>query len=136
VVLTESAAFRVNQGSLSGNRKIKSRSDLGAALVLRTGKDLDRHGGAVEATTVRAGLFLSVFLGMNLSCFFRVVSRVSGVARGRMGVMGRLLVMASFVVLGSFTVMAGCVGMMLRSLLVMLGCFFGHGVSLDWKFTV
>jgi hypothetical protein len=53
---------------------------------------------------------------MNLSSFFRVVSRVSGMARGRMGVMGRLLVMASFVVLGSFTVMAGCVGMMLRSL--------------------
>ena len=95
-----------------------------------------RHGGAVEATTDQRGLFLSVFLGMNLSRFFRVVSRVSGMARGRMGVMGRLLVMASFVVLGSFTVMAGCVGMMLRSLLVMLGCFFGHGVSLDWKFTV
>jgi hypothetical protein len=53
-------------------------------------------------------------------------------ASGRMGVMGRLLVMASFVVLGSFTVMAGCVGVMLRSLLVMLRRFFGHGVSLDW----
>ena len=53
-----------------------------------------------------------MFLGVNLSSFFRVVSCVSGVARGRMGVMGRLLVMASFVVLGSFTVMAGCVGMM------------------------
>jgi len=65
-----------------------------------------------------------VFLGVNLSSFFRVVSCVSGVARGRMGVMGRLLVMASFVVLGSFTVMAGCVGMMLRSLLVMLRRFF------------
>ena len=51
-------------------------------------------------------------------------SSVSGVARGRMGVMGRLLVKASFVVLGSFTVMAGCVGMMLRSLLVMLRRFF------------
>jgi hypothetical protein len=70
-------------------------------------------------------LFLSVFLGVNLSSFFRVVSCVSGVARGRMGVMGRLLMMASFVVLGSFTVMAGCVGMMLRSLLVMLRRFFG-----------
>jgi hypothetical protein len=55
-----------------------------------------------------------------------VVSCVSGVARGRMGVMGRLLVVASFVVLGSFTVMAGCVAMMLRSLLVMLRRFFGH----------
>jgi hypothetical protein len=44
-----------------------------------------------------------------------------------MGVMGGLLVMASFVVLGSFTVMAGCVGMMLRSLLVMLRRFFRHG---------
>jgi hypothetical protein len=69
---------------------------------------------------------------MNLSSFFRVVSRVSGVARGRMGVMGRLLVMASFVVLGSFTVMAGCVGVMLGSLLVMLRRFFGHGISSGW----
>jgi hypothetical protein len=69
---------------------------------------------------------------VNLSCFFRVVSCVSGVARGRMGVMGRLLVMASFVVLGSFTVMAGRVGMMLCSLLVMLRRFFGRGVSLGW----
>jgi hypothetical protein len=76
-----------------------------------------------------------VFLGVNLSSFFRVVSCVSGVARGRMGVMGRLLVMASFVVLGSFTVMAGCVGMMLRSLLVMLRRFFGHGglLGLAWS---
>jgi hypothetical protein len=71
-------------------------------------------------------------IGVNLSSFFRVVSRVSGVASGRMGVMGRLLVMASFVVLGSFTVMAGCVGVMLRSLLVMLRRFFGHGVSSGW----
>jgi hypothetical protein len=59
-----------------------------------------------------------------------VVSGVGGVASGRMGVMRRLLVMASFVVFGGFTVMAGCVGMMLRSLLVMLCRFFGHGVSL------
>ena len=64
-----------------------------------------------------------------------MVPCVSGVARGRMGVMGRLLVMASFVVLGSFTVMAGCVGMMLRSLLVMLRRFFGHGglLGLAWS---
>ena len=58
-----------------------------------------------------------------------MVSCVSGVARGRMGVMGRLLVKASFVVLGCFTVVACCVGMMLRSLLVMLRRLFGHGVS-------
>jgi hypothetical protein len=69
---------------------------------------------------------------MNLSSFFSVLSRVSGMASGRMGVMGRLLVKASFVVLGCFTVMAGCMGMMLRSLLVMLRCFFGHGISLGW----
>jgi hypothetical protein len=115
--------------------KSKTVPILRIGLVLRTGKDLDRHGGAVEATTDRAGLFLSVFLGMNLSSFFRVVSRVSGVASGRMGVMGRLLVMASFVVLGCFSVMAGCMGVMLRSLLVMLRRFFGHGDSfgLAWS---
>ena len=28
--------------------------------------------------------------------------------------------------------MAGCMGVMLRSLLVMLRRFFGHEVSLDW----
>jgi len=61
---------------------------------------------------------------MNFSSFFRVVSCVSGVARGRMCVMGRLLVKASFVVLGCFTVMAGCMGMMLRSLLVVLRAAF------------
>jgi hypothetical protein len=47
-----------------------------------------------------------------------------------MGVMCRLLVKASFVVLSCFTVVACCMGMMLRSLLVMLRRFFGHGVSL------
>jgi hypothetical protein len=73
-----------------------------------------------------------MFLGMNFSSFFRVVSCVSGVARGRMCVMGRLLVKASFVVLGCFTVMAGCMGMMLRSLLVVLRRFFGHEFSLGW----
>ena len=73
-------------------------------------------------------LFLSVFLGVSLSGFFRVLSCVSGVARGRMGVMGGLLVKASFVVFGSFTMMAGCMGMMLRSLLMVLRRFFGHGV--------
>ena len=80
-----------------------------------------------------AGLFLSVFFGMSLSSFVGVAPCVSRVALGRMGVMGCLLVKASFVVLGCFTVMAGCVSMMLRSLLVMLRCFLGHGISLDWR---
>jgi hypothetical protein len=73
-----------------------------------------------------------MFLGMNFSSFFAVVSCVRGVARGRMCVMGRLLVKASFVVLGCFTVMAGCMGMMLRSLLVVLRRFFRHEFSLGW----
>jgi hypothetical protein len=49
-----------------------------------------------------------------------------------MCVMCRLLVKASFVVLGCFTVMAGCMGMMLRSLLVVLRRFFRHEFSLGW----
>jgi hypothetical protein len=69
---------------------------------------------------------------MSLSSFVGVAPCVSRVALGRMGVMGCLLVMASFVVLGCFTVMAGCVGMMLRSLLVMLRCFFWTWRLLDW----
>jgi hypothetical protein len=87
-------------------------------------------GGGRGDDRPERGLFLSVFLGVSLSSFFRVVSCVSGVARGRMGVMCRLLVKASFVVLSCFTVVACCMGMMLRSLLVMLRRFFGHGVSL------
>jgi hypothetical protein len=59
-----------------------------------------------------------------------MVSGVSSMAAGGMGMMSCLFVLAAFVMFGCFSVMAGCTSMMLRSLSVMFGCFFRHAMFL------
>jgi hypothetical protein len=55
-----------------------------------------------------------------------MVHGVMPMAASRMSVMGRLLVVSALMVFGGFGMMAGCVGVMLGRLLMVLGCFLGH----------
>jgi hypothetical protein len=71
-------------------------------------------------------LFLSVFLGVGLSCLFGVISGLAAVAACGVSVMGSFLVLSTFVVLGRFPMMAGRMRMMFRRFLVMFGCFLRH----------
>jgi hypothetical protein len=75
------------------------------------------------------GLFLSVFLGVSLSCLFTVMTGVSCMSSRRVGMVCALLMVSGVVVLGRFTMMVGSVRMMFRCLLVMFGCFLRHSIS-------
>jgi hypothetical protein len=53
-----------------------------------------------------------VFLGVSFPRFFRVLSRMNGMARRRVSMMGRFFMLPTLVMLGRLTVMAGGIRMM------------------------
>ena len=71
-------------------------------------------------------LFLAVLLRVSLSRFFGVISGMAGMTTCGVSMMCRFLMMPTVVVLRRFLVMSGSVGMVLRSLPVMLSCFLRH----------
>jgi hypothetical protein len=73
-------------------------------------------------------LLLTVLLGVRPSCLFGVMSRVGGVPVRGVGMVGGLLVVAGIVVFASFRVVVSSVCGVFCCLLVVLGCFLGHGV--------
>jgi len=69
-----------------------------------------------------------VLLDVRPSCLFGVMSRVGGVPVRGVGMVGGLLVVAGIVVFASFRVVVSSVCGVFCCLLVVLGCFLGHGV--------
>jgi hypothetical protein len=69
---------------------------------------------------------MPVMLDVKLCGFARVMHRVLVMTAGRMGVMRGRLVISFFMVLGGFAVMTGCVLVMFRCFVMMLGCLLGH----------
>ena len=67
-----------------------------------------------------------MLFGVRLPRFFGVISGMDGVTAGGVSVMCRFLVMPTVVMLRRFFVVSGGVGVVLRSLPVMLGCFHRH----------
>jgi hypothetical protein len=59
-------------------------------------------------------LFLAVFFGMGLCCFFRVMPTMNRVRPRSVSVMRRLLVISAFVMFGRFTVVPSSMRMMFR----------------------
>jgi hypothetical protein len=73
---------------------------------------------------------------MGLAGFLGMFSRVKRMASCRVGMMCGFLVVSAVVMLRRFAVMVGCVGMMLRGMLMMFGCFFRHEYHLCYEFSV
>jgi hypothetical protein len=65
---------------------------------------------------------------MRPSCLFGVISSVAGVPVRSVRMVGGLLVVPGIVVFASFGVVLSSVFGVFCCLLVMLGCFLGHGV--------
>jgi hypothetical protein len=77
-----------------------------------------------------AALLLAVLLGMRPSCLFGVMSSVGSVTVRGVRMVGGLLVVPGVVVFASFCVVLCSMCGVFCCLLVMLGCFLGHGVFL------
>jgi hypothetical protein len=65
---------------------------------------------------------------MRSSCLFGVMSSVGGVPVRGMRMVGRLLVVPGIVVFASFCMVVSSMCGVFCCLLVVLGCFLGHGV--------
>jgi hypothetical protein len=73
-------------------------------------------------------LLLAVLLGMRPSCLFGVMSSVGSVTVRGVRMVGSLLVVPGVMVFASFCVVLCSMCGVFCCLLVMLGCFLGHGV--------
>ena len=90
---------------------------------------IKRHREATNSGGLsQAALLLAVLLGMRSSCLFGVMSSVGGVPVRGMGMVAGLLVVSGVVVFASFCVMVSSMCCVFCCLLVVLGCFLGHGV--------
>ena len=69
-----------------------------------------------------------MLLGVRPSCLFGVMSSVGGVPMRGVCVVGRLLVVPGIVVFAGFCMVLSSMCGMFCCLLVVLGCFLGHGV--------
>jgi hypothetical protein len=77
---------------------------------------------------LQAALLLAVLLGMRPCCLFGVMSSVGGVPVRGVRMVGSLLVVPGIVVFTSFCVVLSSMCGVFCCLLVVLGCFLGHGV--------
>ena len=75
------------------------------------------------------GLFFAVLLAVGSHCFLGVPAGMNGVGPRGMRMVRRLLVVSTLVMLCRFLVVSGSVGVVLRSLPVMLSCFLRHRMS-------
>jgi hypothetical protein len=73
-------------------------------------------------------LLLAVLLGMRPSCLFGVMSSVRSVTVRGVRMVGSFLVVPGVMVFASFCVVLCSMCGVFCCLLVMLGCFLGHGV--------
>jgi hypothetical protein len=96
-----------------------------ASAVRQRQREATNSGGLSQAA-----LLLAVLLGMRPSCFFGVMSSVGGVPVRGVRVVGGLLVLPSVVVFTSLCVMVSSMCCVFCCLLVVLGCFLGHGCFL------
>jgi hypothetical protein len=67
-----------------------------------------------------------MLLRVSLTRFLGMVDGVMPVTASRVRVMGSLFVISALVMFGCFGMMLGGVGVVLRCLLVVLGCFLRH----------
>ena len=71
----------------------------------------------------------AVFFSMRLTGVVRMITSMSGVAGGRVGMVSGFLVMATIVMLSGFVMMPRGLRMVFRRLTMMFSCFLGHKFS-------
>jgi hypothetical protein len=88
-------------------------------------KEAANRGGLQTKSFNR--LFLAVLFHMSHGSFVGMISSVKRVSPCGVRMMGGFFVVTALMMLGSFTMVTRGMGMVLCRLLVVLGCFLGHG---------